>query len=133
MIATCHRDHQEYCFVVRPSIGSRKIDLVGTQFSNQISAMAFVSDDIVFIKLKNGRCLTFSSNGLIRRIKYSGYIEEEGERCIELMSRRDTVLINESMITSTSKNLVFEIKTEDADTEANGRYFIVRFDDNGKP
>ena len=49
------------------------------------------------------------------------------------MSRRDTVLINESMIAVGSKNLVFEIRSIDGDTEAHGRFFIVRFDEDGKP
>ena len=31
MIATCHKSHKTFCFVVKPSPGSRKSDIVGFQ------------------------------------------------------------------------------------------------------
>ena len=31
MIATCHKQHKTFCFVVKPSPGSRKSDIVGFQ------------------------------------------------------------------------------------------------------
>ena len=52
---------------------------MGTQFSNQIHTMTFVSDDVVLVKFKNGRCVTFTSNGLIRRMKYTKQKDETQE------------------------------------------------------
>ena len=41
--------------------------------------MTFVSDDVVLVKFKNGRCVTFTSNGLIRRMKYTKQKDETQE------------------------------------------------------
>ena len=65
--------------------------------------MTFVSDDVVLVKFKNGRCVTFTSNGLIRRMEYTKSADESQEDyedmkkkiqdCIDVMSLPECELV----------------------------------------
>ena len=66
MASLCSNKSGEHCFLLRPPIGSRKLDLVGSQFTGEIRDMVFVAENVVLIKLSNGRCVTFFENGLIK-------------------------------------------------------------------
>ena len=59
-----HKRHQEFSFTLRPSYDSRFLSILNTQFMHQISQMMFVSDRIVFFKLKNGKNVSMFTNGV---------------------------------------------------------------------
>ena len=65
MIATCHREHKTFCFVVKPSPGSRKSDIVGFQQIAEIDQMYFVSNQHILVRFKDSKTVTLRSNGTI--------------------------------------------------------------------
>ena len=74
MVSLCHKkssfegsklqDH-EFCFIVRPASCTRKLSLMGLKYSTQIKDMRFAADNVVLVKLKTGKCLLFSHNGIM--------------------------------------------------------------------
>ena len=67
IIAQCHRSHKKFCFVVKPSPGSRKVNIVGFQQLHEIDQMLFVSNSHVLLKFKGNKAVTLLSNGCIHQ------------------------------------------------------------------
>ena len=67
MITQCQRNHKEFCFVVKPAPGSRKVNIVGFQQLHEIDQMLFVSNTHVLLKFKGDKAVTLLSNGTIHR------------------------------------------------------------------
>ena len=65
MIATCHKEHKTFCFLVKPSPGSRKSDIVGFQQIAEIDQMYFVSNQHILVRFKDSKTVTLRSNGTI--------------------------------------------------------------------
>jgi hypothetical protein len=65
MIAQCQRNHTEFCFLVKPATGSRKISIVGFQQLYEIEQMLFVSNVHILLKFRGGKTVTLLSNGCI--------------------------------------------------------------------
>ena len=66
MIAVGHRDHQEFAFVVKPSPGSRKTDLVAFKSISEICEMIFLSNYQILVKFRNKKSVTFNANGSVK-------------------------------------------------------------------
>ena len=67
MITQCQRNHKEFCFVVKPAPGSRKVNIVGFQQLHEIDQMLFVSNTHVLLKFKGDKAVTLLSNGGIHQ------------------------------------------------------------------
>ena len=77
MIAVGQRKHQEFCFMVKPSPGSRKLDLVPYSQIPDIKEMVFVSNNHVLIVFKTGAGIHFDSNGdVLHQIDRQGIYED---------------------------------------------------------
>ena len=50
MVIVGHRSHKEFAFIVKPSPGSRKLDLVAFQQIPEIQDMTFISNNHVQVK-----------------------------------------------------------------------------------
>ena len=100
LIAQCQRDHKEFCFVVKPAPGSRKLNVVGFQQLHEIKQMLFVSNNHVLMKFRGGKTVTLLSNGCIvhqdKRVKR--YLEE------------NSTIIGESQISRSKKIVLLEQK-----------------------
>ena len=66
MISLCERNHNEYCFVVKPNPGSRKLNIVGFQKLHEIEQMLFISNMHVLLKFRGGMAVTLLANGCIQ-------------------------------------------------------------------
>ena len=65
MILVCQRNQKEFCFVMKPNPGSRKVSIVGYQQLHEIEQMLFVSNTHVLLKFRGGKTVTLLSNGSI--------------------------------------------------------------------
>ena len=65
VIAQCQRNHQEFCFVVKPAPGSRKVNILGFQQLHEITQMILVSNTHLLMKFRGGKAVTLLSNGCI--------------------------------------------------------------------
>ena len=65
IVAIGQRTHKEFCFIVKPSPGSRKSDIVPTQQIPEIRNMFFVSNSHIAVKFHSGKFVHFDSNGSI--------------------------------------------------------------------
>ena len=65
MVAVGHWDHKEFNFVIKPSPGSRKTDLISFRSMHQIQDMSFVSNYHVLIRFKHNKAVTFKSNATV--------------------------------------------------------------------
>ena len=63
MVAVGQRKHEEFCFVMKPSPGSRKLDLVPYSQIPDIKDMIFVTNNHVLVMFKNDNNVHYSSNG----------------------------------------------------------------------
>ena len=64
MIALGQRRHVEFCFVLKPSPGSRILDLVPHKQIPDIEDMRFITDSHLLVRLKK-RAVFFYSNGTV--------------------------------------------------------------------
>ena len=79
MISQCQRNHTEYCFMVKPAPGSRKVNIVGFQQLHEIEQMLFVSNSHVLLKFRGGKAVVLLSNGSIisqRENRVQKFLEE---------------------------------------------------------
>ena len=65
LIAVGQKNHKEFCFVVKPSPGSRKSDIMGFQQISEIDDMLFVSNQHILVRFKGNKTVTLQSNGAI--------------------------------------------------------------------
>ena len=65
LIAVGQKEHKDFCFVVKPSPGSRKSDIVGFQQIAEIREMLFVSNQHILVRFNGGKTVTLRSNGAI--------------------------------------------------------------------
>ena len=97
-IAQCQRNHKEFCFVVKPAPGSRKLNIVGFQQQYEIEQMIFVSNNHVLMRFRGGKTVTLLSNGCIvhqdKRVKR--YLEENSK------------IVGESQISLSKKIVLLE-------------------------
>lgn len=100
LIAQCKNSNKEFCFVVKPAPGSRKLNIVGFQQLHEIEQMLFVSNNHVLMKFRGGKTATLLSNGCIihqdKRVKR--YLEE------------NSTIIGESQISKGKKIVLLEQK-----------------------
>ena len=98
LIAQCQRDHKEFCFVVKPAPGSRKLNIVGYQQLHEIEQMLFVSNNHVLMKFRGGKTVTLLSNGCIvhQEKRVQRYLEE------------NSTIIGESQINRSKKIILLE-------------------------
>lgn len=103
MITQCQRDHEEFCFVVKPAPGSRRVNIVGFQQLHEIDQMLFVSNLHVLIKFRGDKAVTLLSNGCIlqQEDRIQRYIEEHSK------------IVGESQIYRGNKTVLFEQKHGD--------------------
>ena len=64
-IALAQRNHKEFCFVINPAPGSRRVNIVGYQQLYEIEQMLFVTNTHVLLKLRGGKAVTLMLNGSI--------------------------------------------------------------------
>ena len=69
LIAVAERGYKEFCFIIKPSPGSRKTDIVSTKQIPDIEDMFFVSNNHVLVKFKYGKAVLCMSNGSVIDIK----------------------------------------------------------------
>ena len=69
MVAIAEKGYQEFCFIVKPSPGSRKTDIVSGKQIPDIEEMFFVSNNHVLVKFKYGKTVLCMSNGSVIDIK----------------------------------------------------------------
>ena len=65
MLLVACRDQKEFCFVLKPGTGTRKISIVGFQQLHEIEQMLFVANAHVLLKFRGGKAVTLLSNGSI--------------------------------------------------------------------
>ena len=65
LIANCYNADKEYCFLVKPAPGSRKINIMSFKFSHSIEKMMFVSNNHILCKFHGGQSVTMLSNGSV--------------------------------------------------------------------
>ena len=65
MIATGQKDHKNFCFLVKPSPGSRSLNTVSYQHMYEIEEVLFVTNNHVLVKFRFGKIVTFRANGNI--------------------------------------------------------------------
>ena len=65
MIMTGSKRNKEFCFVVKPSPGSRKTVLVSEQQIPEIEDMIFISNFQMLVKFRNGKSVTFKADGSV--------------------------------------------------------------------
>ena len=63
MLVTGANKNNQYCFLVKPSPGHRRTDLLSTAQFHELQNMYYVSNEHVILKLNSGNSLTFNING----------------------------------------------------------------------
>ena len=112
MIALGTKGHREFCFIVKPAPGSRRVNIVGYQQLSELNQMYFVSNTHVLLKFNGGKAVTLLSNGSIvpQRPRVQRYLE-------------DSEVIGESQISNGKKNILLEQKYGEG--EKNMRYICL--------
>ena len=98
MIIVGQRKQREFCFVLKPAPGSRKMSIVGFQQLHEIEQMLFVSNMYVLVKFRGGKSATLMLNGSI--------IHQES-RIKDLLDNSEKV-IGESQVFRGKKTVLFE-------------------------
>ncbi len=119
MIAQAQRGHREFCFVVKPAPGSRKINIVGYQQLHEIDQMLFVSNNHVLMKFKGGKAVTLLSNGCII------HQTDRVQKVLEDNCR----VVGESQVYESKKTVLLE--QEYGDTLNKSRFVALQFESNG--
>ena len=65
MIVVGQRQSKEFCFVLKPAPGTRKISIVGFQQLHEIEQMLFVTNSHVLLNFRGGKTITLLANGSI--------------------------------------------------------------------
>ena len=69
LVAVAERGYKEFCFIMKPSPGTRKIDIISSKQIPDIEDMFFASNNHVLIKFKYGKSLLCMTNGSVIDIK----------------------------------------------------------------
>ena len=64
-ISLAQRNNSDFCFIVGPAPGSRRINIVGYHQLYEIENMLFVSNVHILIKLRGGKAVTIMLNGSV--------------------------------------------------------------------
>ena len=120
MIAQCQRNHTEFCFVVKPAPGSRKITFVGHHQLHEIDQMLFISNNHVLMKFRGGKSVTLLSNGSI--------LHQEAR--IQVYLDQNSKIVGESQIYKGKKTVLLEQK-DGEESEKKTRYIALQFDSFG--
>lgn len=120
MISTCQRNHKEFCFVVKPAPGSRKVSIVGYQQLHEISQMLFVSNSHVLLKFRGDKAVTLLSNGCIH---------QQPKKRIQRYMEEDSKVVGESQIYRGHKTVLFEQEYGDGGDKE--RHVALQFDSHG--
>ena len=116
MIAVGQKEHKEFCFVVKPSPGSRKSDIVGFQQINEMQDMLFVSNQHILVRFNGGKTVTLRSNGAI---------VHQSARVQDLLDKENAIIVCESQVEFGKKFLVLYDK-DDKDI------VVLKFGSDGK-
>lgn len=65
MVIVGQKEQREFCFVLKPAPGTRKISVVGYQQLHEIEQMLFVSNSHLLLNFRGGKSVTLLSNGSI--------------------------------------------------------------------
>ena len=63
LIATASNKDHVFCFLIKPSPGRRRVDLICNSQFSEVSQIGFVSNKHVFVKFKTGESLTLEVSG----------------------------------------------------------------------
>ena len=88
VIATGQKGQNDYCFFVKHSPGTRKMDLISHSLSLQVRDMRFISDDHVLLQFKKNFALTMSSNGIVT--------DQPDPKIMKVLSDPEISIVNES-------------------------------------
>lgn len=119
MITLCEKNHSEFCFVVKPAPGSRRVNIVGYQQLHEIEQMLFVSNTHVLLRLRGGKTVTIMANGsIVPQLPRVQKLLEENSR-----------VVGESQIYNGRKTVLLEQKYGDSAKQI--RYVALLFQQNG--
>ena len=65
IVAIGQRDQKDYCFVIKPSPGTRSLNTVSYQHIQEIEEVLFVTNNHVMVKFRFGKIVVFKSDGTI--------------------------------------------------------------------
>ena len=68
MLAIAEKGCKEFCFIIKPSPGSRKQDIISGKQIPDVEDMFFVSNHHVLVKFKYGKSVLFESNGSVSKV-----------------------------------------------------------------
>ena len=117
MLLVAQKNQREFCFVLKPAPGTRRISIVGYQQLHEIEQMLFVTNQHVLLKFRGGKAVTLLSNGSV--IHQEPRVQDLLEKCEKI--------IGESQIFRGKKYLILEDEYQDADLKDKVRFVALQF------
>ena len=119
VVITAQREHTQFCFIVKPAPGSRRVNILGYQQLHEIEQMLFVTNNHVLLKFRGGKAVTLMSNGSS---------VPQTDRVQRILEENATV-VGESQIFNSQKTVL--IKQEYGEDLQFERYVALKFSSDG--